>query len=155
MAVQYATEAEFLAQVLPGEAWTTLPAGTIDKALQWSSSRANSKIKKRYTLPLISWGDDLRFAVCDIAALKLLRFRGFKPGSGANVAVTDASKEAWAWLDEISEGTAELDNCVDSTPDLDEAGPQTASDPAADFEFYVSADGSIQGQDPFGSCGCK
>jgi phage gp36-like protein len=152
--VQYATEVEFLSQALPSEAFTGLPAGTIDKALQWASSYANSKIKKRYSLPLTSWGDDLRFAVCDIAALTLLRRRGFKPGSGANVAVTDADKAARAWLQEISEGTAELDNCVDSTPDLDEAGPLAQSDTSADFTFYVSADGTVGGQDPFGGCGC-
>lgn len=153
--VQYVTSSDFLNQSLPAEAFTTLPAGTIDKALQWASAYANSKLQKRYALPLVSWGDDLRAAVCDLASLRLLRFRGFKPGSGANVAITDASKEAKDWLQEVADGLAELDSCVDSTPLVDEAGSLVASDPAADFTFYVSADGSIRGDDPFGDCGCN
>lgn len=149
---QYATQAEFLNQTLPAEAFSTLPVGTIDKALIWASSWANSKIKKRYTLPLTQWGEDLRSAVCDLAALRLMRFRGFKPGSGASQAFVDAAKEAKDWLEEISEGTAELDNVIDSTPDLDEDGSLAASVPAADFTFYVSADGSIEDDS---SCGCQ
>lgn len=152
---QYATEAEFLNQSLPTEAFSTLPVGTIDKSLVWASSYANSKIKKRYTLPLTAWGEDLRSAVCDLAGLRLLRIRGFKPGSGASQAVIDAAKEAKDWLEEISTGDAELDGALDSTTEIDEAGTLTASDPAADFTFYVDASGGISGTDPFGSCGCK
>ena len=134
---QYATEAEFLSQSIPSDAWTGLPAGTIDTSLAWASGRIDSYLRKRYSLPLTSAGDELKEACCAIAAWNLLRRRGFRAGSGADEAVVKAHDDAVSWLRDVSRGLAELDASTDATPPLDEAGTLTASETAPDWRWFT------------------
>src|SRR5687768_14990896 len=100
----YATEGEFFDMGAPSEAFSDLTSATIVNAITWASSVANSYIKKRHTLPLSLWGEDLRSAVVDIAKWRLIKRRGFNPNSGQDVAIADAYKDAVAWLVRISTG---------------------------------------------------
>jgi phage gp36-like protein len=135
MATAYLTAAEFSDQSIPNDALNGFPSDRISTALVWASGVADSYLRKRYTLPLISHGEDLKAAVADIAAYRLLRRRGFRPGSDSNDIIGEAYGAAIEWLREIRDGKAEIE-CVDSTPEVDEQGSLALSGAASSsFRF--------------------
>jgi phage gp36-like protein len=134
----YLTPAQYLQLEMPDDTFTGLSAGTVDAAIAWASSQANGYLRKRYALPLIQWGDDLRQQVAALATWQLLRKRGFQPGSGADDSVVMAKDDALRWLRDISVGHAELDDAIDSTPAVDEEGSLSApGGTGADFDYFV------------------
>lgn len=96
-------------------------------AITAASDVALSYVKKRYALPLIQWGSDLKRAVAHIAAYDLLCTRGFNPAAAGDPAVKDRHDVAVLWLRDVAKGLAELVDCVDSTPALEEKGPLLVS----------------------------
>lgn len=78
-------------------------------ALDECSALADSYITGRVaTLPLTSWGADLRAAVARMAAWKLLQgLRGYDAASQGNAYKT-AYDEALKWLRDISRGDAKI-----------------------------------------------
>jgi phage gp36-like protein len=132
VAQAYLTNAEFLAQTIPGAAFSQLTSQQITDAILWASSTADSYLRKRYTLPLISWGVDLKRAVGKIVALDLLTRNGFRPGSGNDEIAVMQNDAAIKWLRDVSTGVVELD-CVDSTPDADEQGSLADSSPRVNW----------------------
>ena len=134
---QYVTEAEFLDQGLPSETFSGLGTPTIDAALMWASSFADSHLRKRHKLPLVSWGDDLRQLVTDVAAWRLLKRHGFNPGSGSDASVVKAFDDAVNMLRDVAKGLVELDVVDSSSPELDEEGPLAGSQEATSFQFFV------------------
>lgn len=131
----YATQGEFLQQAVLAAALQGTPGAVIDTALVWASSRCNSYIKKRVTLPLISWSEDLKMATCWLAAKQLIDSRGLDYQSGNNGTIKDNAKEALDWLKDIRKGDCELDTYVDSTPDVDEATPLASSNPIINWNY--------------------
>ena len=95
----YATTTDFTALGLPAAA-----LGSIDPtaAIAAASARADGYLASRYTLPLVTWGEDLRDAVCAIAAYTLLSQRGFNPDAAADANVRDRYLDAIRWLEGIS-----------------------------------------------------
>lgn len=141
----YLTEAEYEALELPDDALTGLAAGTVDAAIAWASSLANSYLRKRYTLPLVQYGDDLRQQVAALATWQLMRKRGFQPGSGADESVVVGKEDAIRWLRDVSHGHAELDGAVDSSPSVDEEGSlSVAGDASEPFRFFTGSAGCIE-----------
>lgn len=130
----YITNEEFGSQALPGDSFASLSAGEITRAIVWASSTADSYLRKRYTLPLVSWSEDLKSVVCDLAQYKLLSRRGFKPGSGQDQIAVKRYDDAILWLRSASSGSVEVD-CVDSTPEVDEDGSLSASLPPVNFSM--------------------
>jgi phage gp36-like protein len=126
MAQQFLTRAEFLDQTIPADVVSGLSTATIDAALVWASGVASSYLRKRYSLPLVSWGEELKSAVGELAQWKLFGRRGVRPGSGNNEIAEKRYDDAIAWLRDLAKGLVELE-CVDSTPELDEDGPLSAS----------------------------
>ena len=53
---------------LPSTALSAIPTGTQDAALASASAKADSYLRARYALPLSAWGNELRQAVCELAA---------------------------------------------------------------------------------------
>lgn len=137
---QYATQAEFLDQFAQVSTFQDLPGPTIDTALIWASARVDSYIKKRVTLPLISFSEDLKDACINFAGLRLLRRRGIDPSSGNNQSVVDQAKESLDWLKLVATGECEIASYVDSMPTVDEAGPLASSDPITDFQWQTRTD---------------
>lgn len=135
MTTSYATQGEFLDQIGVGTDYTDIPGTVIDTALVWASSRVNSYIKKRVTLPLLSWSEDIKVATCQLATKQLIDRRGIDYSSGNNQTILDNSKVALDWLRDISKGLAELDTYVDSAPTLDEASPLASSDALTDWDY--------------------
>lgn len=132
----YLTYAEFVDQGIPSDALTGLSQPTVEKALAWASALAGGYIAKRYKLPLVSWGDELRAAVGDLARWRIFGRIGVRPGSGNNEIAYDAYKDAKDWLVQISNGLTELD-CVDSTPTIEEQGSLSESDAPLSFRFVT------------------
>lgn len=131
----YLTQAEFLDQTIPGAAFTGLTSTQVNTALEWSSRFADSYLIKRYALPLVSWGSDLKSAVGSIAQYELLSRRGFRPDSGNDIVSKDRRDAAVLWLRDVSNGIAGLAEVVDSTPGLDEEGPLGASQAKTSFSM--------------------
>ncbi len=136
---QLVTAAEFDLHVMPATAFVGVDTPAKDAASLWASSIALGFVKKRKVLPLKSWGADLKSAVGDLMAYKLMGKRGYSPTSGMNGTIRQAYDDAMAWLRDVSRGTTELIDCVDSTttPEVDEAGPLASSDPIVNWNFQT------------------
>lgn len=72
--------------------------GAVDRALAAASAVAEGHLATRYVLPLASWGDDLRQAVCALAASTLLTTLGLNPESTDALLVRGREKSALEWL---------------------------------------------------------
>lgn len=138
MATAYLTRAEFLDQTIPGDVISGLADATIDKALLWASGVADSYLRKRYALPLVSWGEDLRSAVGELAQWKLFGRRGVRPGSGNNEIAEKRYDDAVTWFRDVAKGLVEIE-CVDSTPLVDENGSLATSDEPLSFRFTTGS----------------
>jgi phage gp36-like protein len=136
---QYVTRTEFADQGLPAEALTGLSNATIDEALVWASSVCDMYLRKRHKLPLVAWEEDLRALVCDLAAWRILKRKGFNPNAPAHQAIVKSYDEAILTLKDLVKGLIEL-GVTDSSPDLDEEGPLAAFDTAPDFRYFTGSD---------------
>jgi len=102
----YATAADFDRFGIRPEA---LPASIkpIDKeaAISAASGRADSYLGARFRLPISAWGDDLRQAVCAIAAFELVASQvGFNPEAGHNMVLVTRKEDAVRWFEQVSRG---------------------------------------------------
>jgi phage gp36-like protein len=127
----YATRAQLVQFSVPSAALTGISTPDQDAALQAASRVADSYLVKRWQLPLQTtptegWGDDLRQAVCDIAAYRLLKRRGFNPEQGDDASLRMSYEDAVKWLENVAKGSVTPIDLVDSNPsaagDTDAAG---------------------------------
>lgn len=100
-----------------------------------ASGLADSYLAKRLVLPLVSWGDDLRSMVSDIARWRALKDRGFDPSNVGDGTIIQAKKDAMAWLALVSTGEVELVGATDSSPTVEEASPLVESDTPAGWQW--------------------
>ncbi len=121
----YVTAEQFFESGLPEDFFSDLPSETIERIARECSSLADSYLRKRHTLPLVTVGEDLRGAVIRLMAGEILTYRGFSTESKADMAIMDRASEARTWLRDVAKGLVEIEG-VDATPDLDENGPQIA-----------------------------
>lgn len=131
----YATQGEFLQQAVLAAAFADTPGAVIDTALVWASSRCNSYIKKRVTLPLTAWSEDLKLATCWLAAKQLIDSRGIDYASGTNATIDKNATTILEWLRDVAKGICELDEFTDSTPTVDEASPLASSDSITNWNY--------------------
>lgn len=145
--LQYATAAEFDEFQLPSTALKGVPTTTKDRALQWGSRIALSYIRKRKTPPLLTWGEDLRANICELAAYYLVGRKGYSPGSGNNQVIRMSYEDAIAWLRDVSRGIVEMVDCQDSRTDVttDDAGTLASSDTIVNWNFQTRARGCTRG----------
>lgn len=97
----YATTTDLTNAGLPAQSIQPLTAAQISAALQGASDFADTFLRARYTLPLLSWDSSLTEAVAKIAALRLLRIRGYSPTSTADQRFQQGHDEAVAWLNMV------------------------------------------------------
>lgn len=98
MATSYITQAELEALALPPGAQGSLDAGTLATIIERASAEADTHLRSRYTLPLLSWESDLKGWVADIAGLFCLRRIGTNPESDDYKIFKDAHDAAVANL---------------------------------------------------------
>lgn len=118
----YATRTQLTQLAIPAAALTGVSTADQDAALEAASDLADGYLRSRYALPLTAWEDDLRRAVCGIAAYDLLTRRGFRPeDSGENVRLR--YEDAVRWLKGVADGSISP-SITDSTPTEEEGGLQ-------------------------------
>lgn len=133
------------AYVLPAD--INVPGATpqqLQDACDDACSTAASYLQKKYKLPLLQWGADLRSACRRMARYNAFAERGFDPANPADQAVVLANKDAIAWLKDVvnPDGDAELVNVVDSSPNVEEAAPLHEGDAPHRWEW-----GTRRGED--------
>lgn len=115
---------------LPVQALTDVPAWTVSAALRAATDFVNGYLAKAYTLPLISWGDDIRRAVAVIAAYDLITTRGVNADDGADVWIRQRYLDLVGkdgWLVSLANGTVTPPGTVDGTPTTTAWSPEVFS----------------------------
>ena len=100
----YATIADLTSVGLPASALGNLTAAQINAELQAASDFADGFFRARWgtaALPLADWDSTVTRAVAQIAAVYLLRVRGYAANSTADQRFQTAHDEAVAWLGQV------------------------------------------------------
>lgn len=107
---QYAEIADLSRYGLPLAATSGLSSEDLDAQLAAASSLADSYLSSRgYSMPLQTWGDDLRACVCRLASWSILtNLRGINPEDPAHEAIRQGQMDAIYWLRDVSKGVANL-----------------------------------------------
>ena len=116
--MNYATAADFDRFGIRPEALPqTITAQDKDAAISAASGRADSYLGARFRLPIAAWGDDLRQAVCAIAAFELIASQvGFNPESGHNMVLVTRKEDAIRWFEQVSRGHVTPAGVVETPP---------------------------------------
>lgn len=138
---QYATRDDLARGGLRAAALSGVSTADQDAALVAASGEADGYLAKRYLMPLVAWGDDLRRRVVHIATFDLLATRGYAPASGVDPLVAKRYDDAILWLRDAARGLVEPQGIVDSTPEIDEAAPLVSSDDAAGWAWPTTVGG--------------
>lgn len=117
----YATTTDFANLGLPASATGGMSADAITAALAAASRKVDGYLSDAFTLPLVTWSDDITEATCALAAWTLLSVRGFNPDRGADVAVRQRYEDAVRFLERVADGKI--------TPVVTDSSP--AAQPAA------------------------
>ncbi len=128
----YLTNAQFFEQCAP--VLSSSPAQVVTDAITWASTTADSYLRKRYALPLISFDVDLSQNVFYMAQWKLLSQTGFRPGSGQNELLAKQYDDSIKWLRDVSTGIVQINAVDQSDGEVDEEGSLTASDCQQNFQ---------------------
>lgn len=104
----YADRTDLARLGLRSGALTGVSTGDQDAALEAASDTVDGYLRSRYTLPLSAWGDDLRRAVCTIAAWDILTTRGFDPSKGGDEAIRLRYEDAIKWCEAVSAGRVKV-----------------------------------------------
>ncbi len=103
----YATPAELDALALPPDVASRVADADKTSALEAASALADSYLAAAgYTTPLSTWGDDLKAAVCAIAAFDLAVSAGLAPEDGEGSNLYLKKRDAIRWLERVARGEA-------------------------------------------------
>ncbi len=145
----YAAIADLTSLSIPSGALTGISAADQLAALAAASRVADGYLGPRFHLPLTQWGEDLRQVICDIAAYRLMKRRGFSPESGDAEQLRDSYEDAVRWLEQVSKGMVTPNNVIDS----DASGRNsTVAEPApAPMVVQLHEAGTVEGDSFWGS----
>lgn len=132
------TDAELLQLGLPGTSLSGVAVAVRDEARAAASDTALSYIKKRFGLPLLAWGSDIKRAVAHIAVYDLMAYRGYAPESGVDALIAKRHDDALAWLRDVARGIVEPIDIEDSTAAVDEQAPLVSSESVAGWNLPTS-----------------
>ena len=106
----YATAAELDALALPPDVTGQATTEEKEAALEAASALADSYLRQAgYTVPIATPGDDLKNAVCEIAAYNLAVSKGLSPEGGEVSNLYLRKREAIRWLERVAAGKAALE----------------------------------------------
>lgn len=125
----YATPADVYRLTLPERALSDLSDTEVIEAIIAASADADTELGRVYTLPLRAWGDDIRQRVCDVAAFRLLRRRGFNPESGNDQVIGKGYDDAMTWFRRVGDGQSKPVGVVDSKAEPMGGAPIVRSKP--------------------------
>lgn len=128
---RYASTSDLTRLGVPATALTGVTTATQEAALDAASALADGYLQERFTLPLAAWVDDLRRAVCCVAAYDILSARGFDPrGGGTDENVRLRYEDALRWLRDVGAGHATPTGVIDATPTVTEGGTYAVTNPS-------------------------
>lgn len=106
---QYASAAEFRSFGLATASIANYLDADLDKFLKIASAWADGYLRSEYYLPLTSWSDDLKIAVCQYAKYLILDHRGYDPNDPTGASVFAALKQAEKFWEDVSNGRRSLE----------------------------------------------
>lgn len=122
---RYATVEDLEISGIPLSAFGRLSAGIqIQAILDNASAYADTFLRCKYTLPLagptssppVAYDPALVDAVCQIAAYRAMKLRGYNPDNPGDSSFRMGFEDAYAWLTRIANGQAVL-NVVQAQPE--------------------------------------
>lgn len=131
---RYAERTHITQFSLPSAALSGISTGDQDAALDAASQVADSYLGAKFQLPLKTWGDDLRRAVCDVAAWMLIKRRGFSPQAADGGMIREAYDDGLRWLEQVAVGKVVPSGVTDS----EATGANATVSGRADAPFVVS-----------------
>jgi phage gp36-like protein len=125
----YATLLDVYALGLSSAAMGQITAAQQQAILDSENAQADSYLRGRYQLPLLAWDQDLKLAVAQRTAWRILCLRGFNPESGADVSIRQGYDDATRWLEGIQRGSSHpnVTPSAPATPGTAYAQPQAMS----------------------------
>jgi phage gp36-like protein len=153
MASSYAQVSDLLKYGLSQAALNTVTTDvTIQQAhLDAASDLADSYLRSKFNLPLISWGLALTQKVCEIGAYTLIDLRGYDPENPLDMPIYNRYKAAVSWLERITEGEVNpvvVDSSGDpallgvpNTLQMNTSGSTTQASPGGTINIQVTPDG--------------
>lgn len=122
----YATTTDLYNLALPAAALPTYIGSVMQQSmLDTCSDIVDSYIGARFRLPLTTPTASVKYAVCALAAYKLLLIRGYNPEVGKDEAIKSAHDEQIKWLEGVADGSINPPS-LDSSPGGVIGGPFTA-----------------------------
>ena len=97
----YATITQLTNFALPSEAVQNISNAQLQNELDAASTLADSYLRGRYALPLLSFDIDLSLNVCYVAAYSIMAARGFNPEAGADSIYFTRWEKAIKWLEGV------------------------------------------------------
>lgn len=123
----YAHPADLVTFGMPAVALARFSAATQAAACLASSDEAAGYLASAYTLPIVSWDQDLRKAVACLAVYDLLSSNGYEPDSGKDSVVETRRNNSVSWLKRVADGGLRPPGIVDTTPVIRETEVQVVS----------------------------
>jgi len=133
MASQYAQIADLQNYGLIPEAMQAQANAQLTAQLIAASTVADTYLRGRYNLPLLSYDVDLTMYVCWIAAYLFMSTRGYNPEGGADSIYRDRYDDAVAWLKGVERQAIHPNVQPSPTGDPTYTFPQVQSDPPRGF----------------------
>lgn len=99
----YASVKDFYRLVCPAERLTGYDESKVALALLQASTLANSYLSARYSMPLLSWGDDLTRNICLIAQYDAFTNIGIAQNDDYDI-LKELKDNAEKWLKQVSNG---------------------------------------------------
>lgn len=131
---RYAERTHLTQFSLPAAALGGISTTDQDATLDAASDVADSYLGVIFKLPLLTWGDDLRRAVCDLASWMLIKRRGFSPQNADGGMIREAYDDAISWLERVAAGKAKPSGVTDS----ETSGVNSTVSGAVDSPFVVA-----------------
>jgi phage gp36-like protein len=138
---RYAERTDLTSLGLIGNALANVSTTMQDAALDAASATADSYLQSRYVLPLVTWGVDLKRAVCIIAAYDLLTTRGYSPAGNVDENFRQRYLDVLKWLGEVRSSEATPSQITDSsTPDAEAGADGSVNvDGGSEFQFVTAS----------------
>jgi len=125
---QYCTVAEVGTRGIAAAALEGVDPSELQAAISAASSTIDGYLRPKFTLPLVTWEDDISECCAILAGYAALSTRGYSPEG--DPAVKQRYDEKIAWLRDIAKGLVSpsvTDSAPNAEPGLPSSGPRVIS----------------------------
>lgn len=122
----YATVADLASLANNNAAIASITSADQQRALDAASDEFDGYFAAQYHLPLVSWPQEVRQHVCDVAAYRLMKRRGFSQ-EGDDDTFREAFDDAWKWARAVAQGLISPPGIVDSSSATREGAPSVTT----------------------------